>query len=329
LLDGSSVLEELDGTNATTIKYLNNPQQIDEVLAHQRGSQTEYPLTDALGSVYASTDASGNVVHRYDYDVYGARVDVGGTGAAINLGYVGKHHDVNGLMGMGVRPYSPRTGVWLQPDELGIADGPNFYQYVKNQPTTLTDPTGYYAQLGSAAQIPSDRLGEWMPVPFRHSDTGQMQLQSLVDVAFDRAENWLSNPATAAVLQDSCKGAIRSSRVTQALDEIEYGFARPTLVFFFNNKTAKKNGYAAGDSAGLGSRPFHIAFGPGFAANGILEIGGQALVPLDSLATVFVHELLHHYLRFEHASPVDPSSDPIYGASRRIAKNAGYNPWGI
>jgi len=142
LLDGSSVLEELGATSATTLKYLNNPQQIDEVLAYQRGGATAYPLTDALGSLYASTDASGSVVHRYDFDVYGKRTDLGGSAPAVDVGYTGRWHDPNGLIEYRNRQRNPLLGNWMQPDPAGMIDGPNKYLYVKAQPTIWKDPDG-------------------------------------------------------------------------------------------------------------------------------------------------------------------------------------------
>jgi RHS repeat-associated protein len=142
LIDWPGVLEELDGANATTIKYLNNPQRIDDVLAYQRSGTTEYPLTDALGSIYAATDATGVIVHRYDFDVYGGRTDLGGNAAAIDVGFTGRWHDSNGLIEHRHRQRNPKLGGWLQADPMGMVDGPNVYGYVGNQPTALTDPSG-------------------------------------------------------------------------------------------------------------------------------------------------------------------------------------------
>ncbi len=191
LLDGSSVLEELDGTNATTIKYLNNPQQIDEVLAYQRGSQTEYPLTDALGSLYAATDASGNVVHRYDFDVYGARSDLGGIAAAIDRGYTSREHDKNGLINNGRRQRNPLLGGWTQPDRAGMIDGPNLYNYVMNMPTMATDPTGEMAvdysslDIAGAHCTASLSAGDWaLAFKFREAQNfAWMSASGLVDWA--------------------------------------------------------------------------------------------------------------------------------------------------
>ena len=80
------MLEELDGLNATETRYLNNPQAIDDIVSFTKGGATYWPLTDALGSVYATTDSSGAIAHRYDFDVYGVRTDLGGSGPASTSG---------------------------------------------------------------------------------------------------------------------------------------------------------------------------------------------------------------------------------------------------
>jgi RHS repeat-associated protein len=161
MLDGPSVLEELDAANAATTRYLNNPQAIDEVLAYQRGSQTEYPLTDALGSLYASTDASGAVVHRYEYDVYGVRSDLGGTSPPIDNGYTGRRLDANGLYENGNRQRRPQLGSWMQPDRAGMIDGPNSYAYVRATPTMFTDPSGNDAYILWNESKRNDVIQHW------------------------------------------------------------------------------------------------------------------------------------------------------------------------
>jgi len=158
LLDGQGLLAELDGTNATTTRFLNDSQRIDDIISFEHIGATYYPLTDALGSWYAVADGSGAVARRFDFDVYGSRADLGGAGLALDVGFTGQRHDANGLMGIGVRPYMPRTGTWLEPDPAGMVDGPNLYAYVKNAPTMFTDPTGRNVA-AAGAQI---ALGYWV-----------------------------------------------------------------------------------------------------------------------------------------------------------------------
>jgi hypothetical protein len=40
------------------------------------------------------------------------------------------------------RYYDAHVAVWLQPDRVGMPDGPNRYWYVMDRPTVRTDPTG-------------------------------------------------------------------------------------------------------------------------------------------------------------------------------------------
>ncbi|HEX8113835.1 MAG TPA: hypothetical protein VF516_39155, partial [Kofleriaceae bacterium] len=121
LLDGPTVLEELDSTNAASVRYFSNPQRIDEVLSYQRPGSVEYPLTDALGSIHVVSDDQGNIVHRYDFGVFGERTDLGGSTAAIDAGYTGRWHDPNGLLEHRDRQRNPKLGGWLQPDRLNTA----------------------------------------------------------------------------------------------------------------------------------------------------------------------------------------------------------------
>ncbi len=118
LLGGPSVLEELDGVLATQTRYLNNPQAIDDIISYQRVGTTEYPLTDALGSIYASTDVSGSVVRRYSFDVYGVRTDLGGSPPAVDVGYTGRWHDADGLVEHRNRLRRPNWAIGCDPIDL-------------------------------------------------------------------------------------------------------------------------------------------------------------------------------------------------------------------
>src|SRR5262249_24512243 len=70
LLDGPSVLEDLSPSGSMVTSYLSNPQVIDEIDSFQQAGAAYYPLTDAVGSIYAIADSTGAAVHTNSYDVY-------------------------------------------------------------------------------------------------------------------------------------------------------------------------------------------------------------------------------------------------------------------
>lgn len=127
----------------------------------QKGTaERRYFHRDRLGSVIATTDASGEVKERMSFDAFGARRNLDwtpegkGWGAAAptdtKVSYTGHNADDENLMiDMGARPYSPALRHFLVPDTVVQAPtyGPswNRYSYVFNNPLRYTDPTGHAA----------------------------------------------------------------------------------------------------------------------------------------------------------------------------------------
>lgn len=109
------------------------------------GAQTvTYFHTDPLGSVVAETDASGNVIKRYDYEPYGAVV---GGQVTDGPGYTGHVSDAaTGLSYMQQRYMDPQLGVFLSVDPVTPRDNPassfNRYKYAANNPYRFNDPDG-------------------------------------------------------------------------------------------------------------------------------------------------------------------------------------------
>lgn len=101
-----------------------------------------YVHTDALGSVVATTDESGKVVSRSQYEPYG---NPGTTSAG--PGYAGHVQDAEtGLSYMQQRYYAPDLGRFLSVDPIG-PDGWgaalfNRYYYAGNNPYRFYDPDG-------------------------------------------------------------------------------------------------------------------------------------------------------------------------------------------
>ncbi|MBF5042238.1 hypothetical protein FGE12_07500 [Aggregicoccus sp. 17bor-14] len=147
LTDGVSVLAELDGAGATRTRYLSHPQAIDELLSFEQAGSVYFPLADALGSIYAVTDASGRVVKSYGYDAFGERTSSTSGGPQLALGFMGREHDASGLRYHRDRYASPALGRWTQPDRRGMADGFNLYAFARGNPVSGRDPFGFDTEM--------------------------------------------------------------------------------------------------------------------------------------------------------------------------------------
>ncbi|HNO79728.1 MAG TPA: RHS repeat-associated core domain-containing protein [Phycisphaerae bacterium] len=121
------------------------------------GEEILHYIRDILGSVVALTNASGNVVERYEYDPYGNTYicDVDGNGDHDDTSYrtysrfgnpwmwTGQRRDATtGTYHFCARTFSPNLGKWLQRDPLGYVDGVNLSSYSRSRPINLTDPLG-------------------------------------------------------------------------------------------------------------------------------------------------------------------------------------------
>ena len=120
----------------------------------EAGSVVRYVHQDHLGSIVALTDEAGTVVERFAYDVYGQRRAVPGTannnlaGSATNRGYTGAEHlDAVGLIHLNGRLLDPATGRFLtaDPNIPYPLDSQSFnrYSYVRNNPLSFIDPSGF------------------------------------------------------------------------------------------------------------------------------------------------------------------------------------------
>ncbi|CAA2142196.1 FG-GAP-like repeat-containing protein [Hyphomicrobium sp. ghe19] len=123
-------------------------------------SQTQYLLTDHLGSLDVVTDGSGAIVERasfdawgkrrkFDWTVYTASVPFAWQGQTLTRGYTFHEQlDPVGLIHMNGRVYDPELGRFMSPD-IAIQDITNLqsfnaYSYVQNNPLSFTDPSGYF-----------------------------------------------------------------------------------------------------------------------------------------------------------------------------------------
>jgi RHS repeat-associated protein len=107
---------------------------------------THYYLSDGLGSTMALTDADGDVVNTYDYDVFGP-VRASSGSQPNEFQFTGEQvDDSTTLEYLRARYYDPVIGRFLTQDPfLGSAMAPlslNRYPYVLNNPLRWLDPWG-------------------------------------------------------------------------------------------------------------------------------------------------------------------------------------------
>jgi len=124
------------------------------------GSATElnWVHKDRLGSPVAITDQSGNLKEKLAYDAWGKRRSLDGSsiadsivGVTDNKGFTGHEMlEALELVHMNGRVYDPLVGRFMSGDPLvqDPTNGQNYnrYSYVLNNPTNLTDPTGFSSE---------------------------------------------------------------------------------------------------------------------------------------------------------------------------------------
>lgn len=172
--DGDNILFEYDGDSNMVATYTHSTLAADEVLSVNitssgvtAGLATApghfYYLKDALGSATEVIEASGSLVQKYDYSSFGKIISIkDGNGTDISprpalktsSTFTGREWDEEaGLYYYRARTYDPQIGRFLQVDsDSGNGTDPvtivNKYGYVKNNPTSLVDPSGNFSIFG-------------------------------------------------------------------------------------------------------------------------------------------------------------------------------------
>ena len=106
-----------------------------------------YVNPDHLGAPLTVTDATGQIVWRWDRDPYGngkPNENPSGLGAfTYNLRFPGQYYDKETELHYNYfRDYNPKTGRYVQADPIGLDGGVNLYGYVGGNPITFADETG-------------------------------------------------------------------------------------------------------------------------------------------------------------------------------------------
>lgn len=133
---------------AGIVQYTHGASDDELVLASDDTNRAL--LSDLHETLLAVADASGNVVERYDYDVFGRATIWDGTGvtprtsSSVGLGprFATYPRLPAELYDARARVYVPALGRFLQPDPLLFAGSPDRYGYAAANPIDLYDPSG-------------------------------------------------------------------------------------------------------------------------------------------------------------------------------------------
>jgi RHS repeat-associated protein len=146
--DGLNLTETVNGAGGLVARYAQGPG-VDQPLAMQRGSTTDYYEQDALGSVTSLTAANGSIAQTYTYDSFGNTTN--SSGSLTNFfRYTGREFDTEtNLYYYRARYYDPTPGRFASEDPIRFWAGNDFYRYVSNRPVYFGDPRGYCPPPGS------------------------------------------------------------------------------------------------------------------------------------------------------------------------------------
>jgi RHS repeat-associated protein len=145
-----------DGTGNQTHRYLYG-MNIDQVLAVDGNSQTQWFLTDHQGSVKDVVDNTGSVVSHIQYDSFG-NIQSQTTPVELRYAYTGREWDgESGQYYYRARYYDAGVGRFISEDPIGFNAGDgNLTRYVFNSSVNFVDPSGkdVWIETGDPSQVP-------------------------------------------------------------------------------------------------------------------------------------------------------------------------------
>jgi RHS repeat-associated protein len=110
-----------------------------------------YSQHDANWDITSLTSATGGVLERWVYSVYGSPTALTSAWATTTDGYntvylfqTGRYDSISGMSHFGFREYSSSMGRWVQQDPLGYAAGANDYAFEASDPAMLVDASGLF-----------------------------------------------------------------------------------------------------------------------------------------------------------------------------------------
>jgi len=126
--------------------------------------QVRYQFANHLNSAALELDDAADVISYEEYFPFGAtsyQAVASQTEVAKRYRYSGKERDdENGLNYHRARYYAAWLGRWTSPDPLGIADGPDVYRFVNNNPLSLVDKSGTEGKDPDVAKETKEKVQE-------------------------------------------------------------------------------------------------------------------------------------------------------------------------
>lgn len=169
-----------------------------------------YLHDDHIGSTVLITDANGAVIDGRSYGSFGdetSAIDYAATG--VLSGFTSQEHDADlGLVNMRGRLYDPRLGRFITPDPFVTRLSPqgfNRYSYVRNNPLTLVDPSGFLAECsypGACGEDAEERARE------EGEARGEAEAQAASEAA-----------AQAAAAEHACDGGLCGGQAPNTLTD--------------------------------------------------------------------------------------------------------------
>lgn len=163
--NGDNLIETLNASGSAVARYAQG-QNIDEPLAMERGSTTNYYEADGLGSISSLTASTGSIAQSYTYDSFGNQTAFSGS-LTNYFRYTGREFDTEtNLFYYRARYLDPSTGRFLTEDPVGFrGDGTDFYAYVENEVTDWVDPFGLQHRPGGPTHFENIRCRSGEPCP--------------------------------------------------------------------------------------------------------------------------------------------------------------------
>jgi RHS repeat-associated protein len=130
--------EERDGTGSLTKKFF--------VKGQVNGATKLFYSKNSLGSIVEVTDNSGILSWSAKFDPFGQVVVSNSTN--VDFQFAGMYFHERSKLNLTLhRAYLSSLGRWISRDPLGATDGTNVYDYVGNNPVSMTDELGLFKDI--------------------------------------------------------------------------------------------------------------------------------------------------------------------------------------